>query len=96
MKKLYNKFAKWMCGIPSDKYARLIISLVMAFLIAQMADMIVPNVSRLGCLVIGCAGALYAGRIKEVKDFERDGYRNYSNLIAGAIGVTLDGMMYWL
>lgn len=96
MKKLYNKFAKWMCGIPSDKYAHLIVSLVLAFLIALVADLVIPNASRLGCLVIGCASALSAGTIKEEKDFERDGYRTYSDLIADAIGVTMGGMMYWL
>lgn len=96
MKKLYNKFAKWMCTIPSDKYAHLIVSLVLAFLIAQLADLVIPNASRLGCLVLGCAMALSVGTIKEEKDFERDGYWTNSDLIADAIGVIMGGMMYWL
>lgn len=96
MKKLYNKFAKWMCSIPSDKYAHLIVSLVLAFLVAQLADLVIPNASRLGCLVLGCAMALSVGTIKEEKDFERDGYWTNSDLIADAIGVIMGGMMYWL
>lgn len=31
MEKLFNKLSKWMCGIPSDKYALLLCSLVIAF-----------------------------------------------------------------
>lgn len=96
MKKLYNKFAKWMCTIPSDKYAHLIVSLVLAFLFAQLADLVIPNASRQGCLVLGCAMALSVGTIKEEKDFERDGYWTNSDLIADAIGVIMGGMMFCL
>lgn len=96
MKKLYNKFAKWMCTIPSDKYAHFIVSLVLAFLVAQLADLVIPNASRQGCLVLGCAMALSVGTIKEEKDFERDGYWTNSDLIADAIGVIMGGMMFWL
>lgn len=96
MKKLYNKFAKWMCTIPSDKYAHLIVSLVLVFLFAQLADLVIPNASRQGCLVLGCAMALSVGTIKKEKDFERDGYWTNSDLIADAIGVIMGGMMFWL
>ena len=96
MKKLYNKFAKWMCTSPSDKYAHLIVSLVLVFLVAQLADLVIPNASRQGCLVLGCAMALSVGTIKEEKDFERDGYWTNSDLIADAIGVIMGGMMFWL
>ena len=70
--------------------------LVLAFLVAQLADLVIPNASRLGCLVLGCAMALSVGTIKEEKNFERDGYWTNSDLIADAIGVIMGGMMYWL
>ena len=78
MEKLFNKLSKWMCGIPSDKYALLLCSLVIA----------------LGASFLGFGISYIVGIAKEKINERQGGMFDVRNLSFYIIGACMGAVLF--
>ncbi len=100
MKKIFKKFATWMCGIASDKYAHFICCFLIAF-VAGAASFYFLNlthcgISKRGAAMMGFGIACMAGVVKEKLDEKRDGKFDFNDLFADTVGGMARGLLYLL
>ena len=79
MEKLFNKLSKWMCGIPSDKYALLLCSLVIA---------------KLGASFLGFGISYIVGIAKEKINERQGGMFDVRNLSFYIIGACMGAVLF--
>ena len=86
MEKLFNKLSKWMCGIPSDKYALLLCSLVIAYVGLSM--------SKLGASFLGFGISYIVGIAKEKINERQGGMFDVRNLSFYIIGACMGAVLF--
>ena len=85
MEKLFNKLSKWMCGIPSDKYALLLCSLVIA---------VGLSMSKLGASFLGFGISYIVGIAKEKINERQGGMFDVRNLSFYIIGACMGAVLF--
>ena len=88
MEKLFNKLSKWMCGIPSDKYALLLCSLVIA------TEYVGLSMSKLGASFLGFGISYIVGIAKEKINERQGGMFDVRNLSFYIIGACMGAVLF--
>lgn len=87
--KIFERVAIWMCNIRSDRYAHLLVSLLLTFIVGTGLTLIVGT-GRAVCALIGTLVAMCVCIAKEWYDSTRPGNCfDTTDLLADAIGCLL-------
>lgn len=83
---IFERVSIWLCNIRSDRYAHLLVSLLLTFIVGMSLTLIVGT-GRAGCALIGALVAMCVGIAKEWFDSTRPGNCfDTTDLLADAIG----------
>ena len=98
MEKLFNKLSKWMCGIPSDKYALLLCSLVIAFgcglFLHLFTEYVGLSMSKLGASFLRFGISYIVGIAKEKINERQGGMFDVRNLSFYIIGACMGAVLF--
>lgn len=85
MKKIIEKIERFLCGIPSDKWVHIVVSLVLTFIIGQGIHLF-SEYDLPSCGAMGGVAAFVLGGVKEAFDEFTGGELGYKDLVADFLG----------
>ena len=92
MKKVIERIEGFFCGIPSDKYAHLLVCIIGTFVIGQgiylFSDYDLPS-----CAAMGAVAMFVLGAVKESLDEFTGGEISYSDLVYDFLGCLIGLIM---
>lgn len=85
MKKIIEKIERFLCGIPSDKWVHIVVSLVLTFLIGQ-GIYLFSGYDLPSCGAMGAVATFVLGGVKEALDEFTGGEISYKDIAADFLG----------